>query len=72
MGLFTYYNNANIKNKIKVVEMLRDHLPKFGKDIQMLLTGLFVAVLPSLSEMHEPLIKEINILFERLTEVVGH
>ena len=47
--------------------MFKNYLPKFGKDIQMISTGILITVLPSLTEMHEPLVKEVTDLLEDLT-----
>ena len=56
-----------------MTEMFRSHLPKFGKDIQMLSTGILITVLPSLTEMQEQLVKEVNDLLDDLSspDIIG-
>lgn len=71
--MFSFYAAANTKCRIKVTEMFRGYLLKFGTDIQMLSTGILITVLPSLTEMHEPLVKEVNDLLDDLSspDVIG-
>ena len=55
-----------MKNRVKLVEMFTKYLPNYGKELKMLATGLLITVLPSLVEMHEPLVKEVTKLLEVL------
>lgn len=48
--------------------MLRAHIPKFGKEIRIMATGLFITILPSLNEMNDTLIKEVNDLIDELSK----
>ena len=58
LGLFSFFSVANMKCKLKLVEMFRNYLPKFGKDVQGMATGLMITFLPALTEMHEGLVKD--------------
>lgn len=57
VGLFSFYGQANVKNKCRMVEIMAKYFPKFGTDIQVLATGLTITLLPSLNEMHEALVR---------------
>jgi len=57
MGLFSFYNAANNKNKQKIVEIFFKYLPNFGKELRILSSGLVITILPSYIEMNEPLVK---------------
>lgn len=74
LGLFTFYSNANSKCRVKVAEMFKTHLPKYGKDITMLATGILITILPSLTEMHDQLVKEVTDLLDDLShpDLIGH
>jgi hypothetical protein len=64
---------ANIKNKSKIIEIFTKYLPVFGTDLQILATGLVITILPSLNEMQESLIKDINNFLDLLfkADLVG-
>ena len=53
--------------------MFKNHLPKYGKDIKMLATGILITILPSLTEMHDQLVKEVTDLLDHLShpDVIG-
>ena len=57
IGIFSFYNQASVKNKTRAVELLAKYFPKFGTDIQLLATGLTITLLPSLVIMDEVLVR---------------
>ena len=60
IGIFSFYNQASVKNKTRAVELLAKYFPKFGTDIQLLATGLTITLLPSLVIMDEVLVREVT------------
>jgi hypothetical protein len=73
VGLFSFFALANAKSKCRIVEIFTKHLPTFGRDLQLLATGLAITLLPSLNEMHETLLRDVNALLDILArpEFIG-
>ena len=73
IGLFSFFGQANVKNKTRMIEILGKHLPAFGRDLQLLAIGLAITILPSLNEMHEALVREVGGLLDLLArpELIG-
>ena len=44
-------------------------MPIFGKDLQVLATGLAITILPSLNEMHEALVRDVSNLLDLFSRV---
>ncbi len=66
IGLFSFYGQANVKNKLRIIEIFHKNLPFFGNDLQVLATGLVITILPSLNEMNEGLVRDVTNLLDLL------
>ncbi len=52
LGLFTFYNNANLKNKHRIIDIFFKYFPNFGQELKIMSSGLIITILPSFIEMH--------------------
>jgi hypothetical protein len=56
-----------------MIDIMSKYFPVFGRDLQVLATGLAITILPSLNEMHEQLVRDVSNLLDLMgkTDYMG-
>lgn len=70
-GLFSFYQNAAFEVKKYFIEMIKEKVLKFDRELILCLPGFLVCMLPALEEQNSEQLKKIEEVLAETEKIVG-